>query len=163
MGRKNAPIFYERSLKWGGVTQKTDQKFCERCGKKIPPRLDPRGRKARFCSDACRAAANRKRRADEHQAALEEARVQSMIDLSPPPTWHDRCLDAEKVLRAIADEATDHRGQLSGPSRDVATAAELLVETLRRSRKPRLSFNDVAPMAPMRSSSKRKKKKKRRR
>lgn len=86
-----------------------------------------------------------------------------MIDLSPTPTWHDRCLDAEKVLRAIADEATDHRGQLSGPSRDVATAAELLVETLRRSRKPRLSFNDVAPMAPMRSSSKRKKKKKRRR
>lgn len=88
--------------------------------------------------------------------------MQSMIDLSPAPTWHDRCLDAAKVLRAIADEATAHRGQLSGPSRDVATAAELLVETLRRSRKPnpRLSFNDVPPM---RSSSTRKKKKKRRR
>lgn len=85
--------------------------------------------------------------------------MQSMIDLSPAPTWHDKCLDAAKVLRAIADEATDHRGQLSGPSRDVATAAELLVETRRRSRKPRLSFNDVPPM----SSSTRKKKKKRRR
>lgn len=40
---------------------------CEFCSGRIPRRGDPRGRKARFCSDTCRAAASRKSREQRHR------------------------------------------------------------------------------------------------
>lgn len=54
----------------------------EWCGNLFPPRSDPRGRRARFCSAACRSAAYRARKNAEHVAELETARTQTSIDFT---------------------------------------------------------------------------------
>ncbi|EOA63186.1 hypothetical protein J433_15452 [Corynebacterium glutamicum MT] len=58
-----------------------DRISCAYCGGLIPPRPDPRGRRAKYCSNACRAAASRERTSKRHADELEAARSQmsSMI------------------------------------------------------------------------------------
>lgn len=50
---------------------------CVRCGDPLPARTDPRGRPARYCSDACRAAASRERAETAHRAALAEVEARA--------------------------------------------------------------------------------------
>ena len=59
----------------------SDLACCAHCGGDIPPRTDPRGRKARYCSSACRAAASRARRTQQHHAEVAEAREQLALDM----------------------------------------------------------------------------------
>lgn len=104
---------------------------CAHCGREIPQRADPRGRPARFCSGACRAAASRKRRAERAAAALEEARTQSMIDLNPPPAWDERCREAAEVLDELAEKAA--AGMLFGDERRALDAARRAVRASHQS------------------------------
>lgn len=84
----------------------TDRTDCEYCGKSIPPRPDPRGRKARYCSDACRAAASRKRREQRHQDALTQARAQITLRLR---TSAEEAADAAAVVRAMTRDLRERR------------------------------------------------------
>lgn len=54
---------------------------CEHCGKPLNQGLTTRGRRRRFCSDACRAASSRDRKKREHAEQLVQARSQLSIDL----------------------------------------------------------------------------------
>jgi hypothetical protein len=74
----------------------SEQGLCERCGEPIPPRTDPRGRKARYCSDACRAAAHRARREREHRAEVTQAREQLALRLP-----HEQAADAARLVREM--------------------------------------------------------------
>lgn len=79
----------------------TSPDTCAHCGGKIPPRGDPRGRKARYCSDACRAAASRERRRARHAEELREAREQAAIEFHSPD---DFARGGAQILREIAAE-----------------------------------------------------------
>lgn len=74
----------------------SEQGLCERCGAPIPPRTDPRGRKARYCSDACRAAASRERREQRHRDEVTQAREQLALRLP-----HEQAADAAKLVREM--------------------------------------------------------------
>lgn len=50
---------------------------CAWCAGKIPRRIDPRGRKARYCCGACRASAARDRASKAHQDELKRAQEQA--------------------------------------------------------------------------------------
>lgn len=97
---------------------------CAVCGGKLPARGDTRGRKAVYCSSACRSVAHRKRVADEHARALEEARAQLMLEM--------RCDDQRrKDAVAVIDElAEDLSSSLCVGTRhvDVLKAAQRLVD-----------------------------------
>ena len=67
---------------------------CEFCSGRIPRRGDPRGRKARFCSDTCRAAASRKRREQRHRD--EPAQVRK------PDEFEFANAEAANVVRTMA-------------------------------------------------------------
>lgn len=79
----------------------TSPDTCAHCGGKIPPRSDPRGRKARYCSDACRAAASRERRRARHAEELREAREQATLEFHSPD---DFARGGAQILREIAAE-----------------------------------------------------------
>lgn len=93
---------------------------CEWCGEKIPPRTDPRGRKARFCSDACRAAATRKRRDDEHKAELQQAREQTTLLLRTP---EEQAREAAEVVRTMAHDLRAGRKVPATPQHQELVAA----------------------------------------
>ena len=76
----------------------TQKEVCERCGKPIPQRTDPRGRQARFCSGACRAAASRERRRRQHQEELAQAHEQATLKLRTP---REEVADAARVVREM--------------------------------------------------------------
>ena len=84
----------------------TERDECENCGGPIPPRTDPRGRKARYCSDACRAAASRKRREQRHRDALAEARNQMSLNLRTPA---EEAGEAAKVVRTMVRNLREGR------------------------------------------------------
>lgn len=65
---------------WGMTGAETSQK-CAWCGNEIPPRSDPRGRKARYCCGACRASAARERTRNAHQDELKQAQMQTQDSL----------------------------------------------------------------------------------
>ena len=90
-----------------------DRAMCAQCGGPIPPRPDPRGQRARYCSGACRARASRERAAAKWRAEVEaeaekarlatsrsaqisELEVAAMIEQNPK--WL-----AEVVVRVRAD------------------------------------------------------------
>lgn len=50
---------------------------CIRCGGGLPVRVDPRGRPARYCSDACRASASRERASAGARAARVQAEARA--------------------------------------------------------------------------------------
>lgn len=103
------------------------QGVCAHCGEPIPPRTDPRGRKARYCSDACRAAAGRKRREEKHRAELIEAREQTALALK---TADEEAADAARVLREIAALARAGRGRpIAEKHADLLAAARAFCAT----------------------------------
>lgn len=99
---------------------------CVHCGDPLALRHDRRGRKARFCSDACRSAAYRERKKREHADELEQARTQMAIDLEPK-----RYTSAY----VIADLLESFHGYVTGgptpPSgyEEVFRAAQRLIDT----------------------------------
>ena len=71
-----------------------DRAMCAQCGGPIPPRPDPRGQRARYCSGACRARASRERaaakwraegrkRAEKNSAPLTAKTVAAWIEEQP--------------------------------------------------------------------------------
>ena len=68
----------------------------------IPPHPDPRGRRARFCSGACRAAAHRAHKDADHAVELETARKQLARPVEPTsPTTGQLLDDAAEALEAV--------------------------------------------------------------
>ena len=64
-----------------GVSTHPGQGSCAHCGGAIPGRLDPRGRRARYCCGACRAAASRARAvAAAADALADEDRVVAAVE-----------------------------------------------------------------------------------
>lgn len=96
---------------------------CEWCGKSLPPRTDPRGRRARYCSAACRSAAYRNRQERKHQAELETARLQTSIDLRSPD---EIVSEVVQEIRAAARSVRD-RGEVPGTVHPILEAAQELV------------------------------------
>lgn len=100
---------------------------CRRCGDPLPPRSDPRGRPARYCSGACRAAASRARRAAEvaAQPPSSEAVIRAVEELAE--TAEHRALTfvevayARRVTDAAARLSEAHRARLADPPRSAAT------------------------------------------
>lgn len=82
----------------------SEQGLCERCGEPIPPRPDPRGRKARYCSDACRTAASRARREQRHRDEVTQAREQLTLRLP-----HEQAADAAKLVREMTRDLSAGR------------------------------------------------------
>lgn len=78
----------------------SDQGTCAQCDGLIPPRPDPRGRRAKYCSDACRAAASRQRAQQRHAAELEAARSQMVL---PVESLEERQGAAVATLRDTAE------------------------------------------------------------
>jgi len=76
---------------------------CAHCGGPIPSRTDPRGRKARYCSDACRAAASRARRELRHRQELAEARAQTNATTRTPA---EKLTDDAETVRALTHHLT---------------------------------------------------------
>lgn len=109
----------------------TAQDTCHWCGGPLPPRLDPRGRKAKYCSDAHRAAASRARKEARHAAELEAARTQMTLSVEPAaPTPEQRLDDAAETLEAVS-VAVD-RGALPAQLPRLLIAALALVESAQR-------------------------------
>lgn len=81
-----------------------DRISCAYCGGLIPPRPDPRGRRAKYCSDACRAAASRERTNKRHADELETARSQMSLAVLPPAQMSSMIVtELEAVERIIRD------------------------------------------------------------
>ncbi|MCT1428967.1 hypothetical protein M3G12_10730, partial [Corynebacterium sp. p3-SID1241] len=113
----------------------TQKEVCERCGKPIPQRLDPRGRQARFCSGACRAAASRERRRREHQEELAQAHEQATLKLRTP---REEVADAARVVREMTrDLRMGREFHVSDEHQELVLAvrefAELMDKNARRS------------------------------
>lgn len=93
---------------------------CAHCGSPIPSRTDPRGRKARYCSDVCRAAASRARRELRHRAELIEAGAQAGAN---PRTPAEKLTDAAETVRALTHHLTHSpEFQLTEEHHDLARA-----------------------------------------
>ena len=82
----------------------SEQGLCEYCGAPIPPRTDPRGRRARYCSDACRAAASRARREQRHRDEVAQAREQLALRLPD-----EQAADAAKLVREMTRDLRSGR------------------------------------------------------
>lgn len=113
-------VFNERSLKCGGMSN--DNAECAQCGGPIPPRLDPRGRRAKYCSPSCRAAASRKRASARHAAELAAARAAARPALG---SVEDRFVRAAReLIEEMLDAPADRLG--SQKMRDVVAAARVI-------------------------------------
>ena len=99
---------------------------CAVCGGKLPARGDTRGRKAVYCSSACRSSAHRKRVADEHARALEEARSQLVLDVRDPT---ERLIEATEVVGEVTHFVASG-ARLSPVEVRVVDAARTLVEAV---------------------------------
>lgn len=98
--------------------------WCARCGGLIPVRSDPRGRRARFCSGACRTAAHREKLARQQEAAVVQARSQLMLEMRSDD---QRRKDAVAVIDELAEDLSS---ALCVGTRhvDVLKAAQRLVD-----------------------------------
>lgn len=100
-----------------------DQGECAQCGAPIPARLDPRGRRAVYCSPACRSAASRERAAARHAAELDEACAAAAGPV--PASVEDRFLRvAHELIEEMLDAPADRLG--SQKMRDVVAAARVI-------------------------------------
>ena len=105
---------------------------CAQCGGKIPPRPDPRGRRAKYCSDACRAAASRERARQRHAQEIEAARLQAELDLkTPQETLAEVVQELEATTRIIRD-----RGDVPTSLRPLVNAASALVNAAQQGPAP---------------------------
>lgn len=108
--------FIARALKSCGMSALPHQGACAHCGGVIPGRLDPRGRRARYCCGACRAAASRARAAAPSavDALVDESRVVAAVEalavvaetraLDPAELHH-----ARRIVDAAARISEAHR------------------------------------------------------
>lgn len=93
---------------------------CAHCDGPIPSRTDPRGRKAHYCSDACRAAASRARRELRHHQELAEARAQAS---ATPRTPAEKLTDATETVHAFTHHLTHNpKFHLTEEHHDLARA-----------------------------------------
>ena len=96
-----------------------DRISCAYCGGLIPPRPDPRGRRAKYCSDACRAAASRERANKRHAEELEAARSQMALEVRPPGEILSMVVtELDAAARIIRD-----RGAVPAGMTDIVDAA----------------------------------------
>lgn len=110
-GATFARFVYRTCDKVWGMSVLQDQGACAHCGGAIPGRLDPRGRRARYCCGACRAAASRARVAASAAAA---------------PVGEDRVVAAVEALADIAEERALKPAELLYVQRIVDAAARIL-------------------------------------
>ena len=96
----------------------SEQGLCEHCGAPIPPRTDPRGRKARYCSDACRTAASRVRREQRHRDEVAQAREQLTLRLPD-----EQAADAAKLVREMTRDLRSGREFPATPQHQELIAA----------------------------------------
>ena len=104
---------------------------CVWCGRKIPPKIDPRGRKARYCCGACRAAAARERARTAHQDELKRAqeRAQDSFVLgSPSEILATVVTEIDATTRLIRE-----RGHVPDDCVEMANAARALVAAAEQS------------------------------
>lgn len=102
-----------------------DATLCQQCHSRVPPRPDPRGRRAKYCSDACRAAASRERARQRHVQELAAAQPQAVLDFRTPDEVLDEVVQELKaVVRIVQD-----RGEVPASLRPVVEAAQRLVQT----------------------------------
>ena len=124
-----------------------DRISCAYCGGLIPPRPDPRGRRAKYCSDACRAAASRERANKRHAPEVEAARLQAALDLkTPQETLAEVVQELEATTRIIRD-----RGDVPASLRPLVNAASALVNAAHQGTAPASSFNRKTRRAAKRS------------
>lgn len=102
---------------------------CAWCGGKIPSRIDARGRKARYCSGACRAAAARERARTAHQDELKRAqeRAQDTFVLGNPSEILATVvteIDATTCLIRDRGDVPDDCVEMVNAARALVTAAE---------------------------------------
>ena len=120
---------------------------CAQCGGKIPPRPDPRGRRAKYCSDACRAAASRERARQRHAQEVEAARLQATLDLrTPQETLAEIVQELEATTRIIRD-----RGDVPASLRPLVNAASALANAAQQGAAPASSSNRKTRRAVKRS------------
>lgn len=104
-----------------------DRISCAYCGGLIPPRPDPRGRRAKYCSDACRAAASRERANKRHAEELEAAHQQATLDMRTPEQMladlRTELLIIEKIIRDRG-EIPEAAAPVIAAAQAVATAAQ---------------------------------------
>lgn len=121
--------------------------MCAQCGGEIPPRPDPRGRRAKYCSDACRAAASRERARQRHAQEVEAARLQATLDLkTPQETLAEIVQELEATTRIIRD-----RGDVPASLRPLVNAASALVNAAQQGTAPASSSNRKTRRAVKRS------------
>lgn len=121
--------------------------MCAQCGGEIPPRPDPRGRRAKYCSDACRAAASRERARQRHAQEVEAARLQATLDLkTPQETLAEIVQELEATTRIIRD-----RGDVPASLRPLVNAASALVNAAQQGAAPASSSNRKTRRAVKRS------------
>lgn len=109
-GATFARFVYRTCDKVWGMSALPDQGACAHCGGAIPGRLDPRGRRARYCCGACRAAASRARAAASAAVA---------------PVGEDRVVAAVEALADIAEERALEPAELHHARRIVDAAARI--------------------------------------
>lgn len=109
-----------------------DRVSCAYCGGLIPPRPDPRGRRAKYCSDACRAAASRERARQRHAQEVEAARLQAALDLkTPQETLAEIVQELQATTRIIRD-----RGDVPASLRPLVNVASELVNAAQQTTVP---------------------------
>lgn len=98
---------------------------CAWCGGEIPPRPDPRGRKAHYCCGACRASSARERARKAHQDELKRAQehAQDSFVLGSPEDILDTVVrEIDATTRLIRD-----RGDVPDSCAEMVNAARKLV------------------------------------
>lgn len=127
-----------------------DRVSCAYCGGLIPPRPDPRGRRAKYCSDACRAAASRERARQRHAQEVEAARLQAALDLkTPQETLAEIVQELQATTRIIRD-----RGDVPASLRPLVNVASALVNAAQQGAAPASSSNRKTRRAVKRSFAK---------
>lgn len=100
-----------------------EQGQCAYCGAAIPARVDPRGRRARYCSGACRAAASRARAAALATAApLDDDRVVTAVEAlavvaETRPLTPEEFDRARRIVDAAARISEVYRARTTAPAR----------------------------------------------
>lgn len=92
----------------------TEKNRCQRCAGPIPPRTDPRGQRAKYCSESCRSAAYRARQraknaaqqADQH-AELQALHEQYQGKISALEAEHARQIEGLTELHRLELEANN--------------------------------------------------------
>ncbi|MFF2123761.1 hypothetical protein ACFVXH_41230, partial [Kitasatospora sp. NPDC058184] len=103
--------------------------------------------RAKYCSDACRAAASRERARQRHAQEVEAARLQAALDLkTPQETLAEIVQELEATTRIIRD-----RGDVPASLRPLVNAASALVNAAQQGAAPASSSNRKTRRAVKRS------------